>query len=93
MTPEGRIVPLAYVTKYAESRGIITVRGARTDETGCYLVASLMFVRPGDWTEDKAVAEKRYTATMKNILKVAERWIARIRAAIAAAPASEKEKP
>lgn len=88
-----RVVPLAYVTKYAEARGIVTVRGARTDETGCYLVAHSMFVRPGDWTEDKAEAERRYVATMKNILKVAERRIARIRAAIAAAPAYEKEKP
>ncbi len=89
MSGEERVVPLAYVTKYAEARGIIIVRGASTH--GEYLVARPMFVGPNDWTEDKALAEQRYIAAMKRALKSAEKRAAKIREAIAAAPPYEKE--
>lgn len=64
-----RVVPIAYVTKYAETRGIIVVRGA---ETGGpmeeYLSVGNSVYGPKDWTEDLAKAQHRYVANLRRAL-------------------------
>lgn len=86
-----RKVPVAYVTKYAETRGVVIVRDGETADNGRYLSKGCLFVNPKDWTEDKAIAEERYRAALKRTLNSAEEKVKRIRAALDAAPKYESE--
>lgn len=86
-----RNVPVAYVTKYAETRGILVVKDARTNDEGVYLVKRPLFISPKEWTEDKAVAEDRYRAALRRALNSAEERVKRIQDALDAPPKYEEE--
>lgn len=65
---EHRDVPVAYVTKWATTRGILVVKGAEThvgQNGAVYLTKGALFVDARHWTEDKDEAERRYAAALK----------------------------
>lgn len=90
-----RKVPVAYVTKYAETRGIVVVRDAEETEGGALSAGdfsgSSLWVAKGHWTEDKAIAEERYRAALRRALNSAEEKVRRIQAALDAPPKYEEE--
>lgn len=86
-----RKVPVAYVTKYAETRGILVVKDAEISEGG-YCYTGFLSVPPKEWTEDKDIAEDRYRAALRRALNSAEEKVKRIQAALDAPPKYE-EKP
>jgi hypothetical protein len=54
-------VPVAYVTKWAVTRGIVVWKDAKETESGwLYPKKGWMGVAFKQWTEDKAIAEERY---------------------------------
>lgn len=62
---ERKRVPLAYVTKWAQTKGILVVKDGEVYAEEKYLTkGSFLFVRARDWTTDKAVAEERYRAAL-----------------------------
>lgn len=85
-----RKVPVAYVTKYAGTRGVVVVRDAYTDEDGRYLVKRLLVISPNDWTEDKSIAEELHRADLKRELNSFEEKVNRIQAALDAPPKYEE---
>lgn len=85
-----RKVSVAYVTKYAETRGILVVKDAEISKGG-YCYSGFISVGPKEWTEDKAIAEDRYRAALRRSLKSAEEKVKRIQAALDAAPKYEEE--
>ena len=88
-----REVKLAYVTKYAVTRGIIIVRDATTNEDGRYLSKRPLFIGPAAWTEDKAEAEKRFLSAINRKIASAEKQISALKAkAIAGAPYEEFDR-
>ena len=81
------IVPVAYVTKYATTAGILVVRGA--ERSGMFperLWLNHGHILPSDWTEDKAEAEMRWHAALLKAAAQAEKKAARLRAAASHAP-------
>lgn len=61
MATKGKTVPVAYVTKWAATRGIIVLRNAkRSDSYPDRLWLNHAHVGPKDWTEDRPEAERRW---------------------------------
>lgn len=85
-----RKVPLAYVTKWAATKGILVVRDAETYSEGKYLTKGALFVWPKDWTEDKEYAEERYRAALKRKAAAALAQVGRLEAAALATPKYEE---
>lgn len=81
----GRIVPVAYVTKWAATAGIHIVRNAKMLPSGS-LLSPWAHVRPLDWTEDKAEAEARYRAKIDAARQSAERKVKKLEALYRADP-------
>lgn len=86
-----RIVPVAYVTKWAATKGILVVRGAeavqRDGHDDAYLSKGFkLFVHPAHWTEDRAVAVALWRRALKNKRKSHEKAIAKIEKALAGEP-------
>lgn len=66
-TNAGQLVAVAYVTKWATTRGIVVVRQAETHTSASgvvYLCHGAGLIEPKAWTTDKAEAEKRWDAAM-----------------------------
>jgi hypothetical protein len=90
---ERRKVPVAYVTKWATTRGILVVKGADgwTTDGEEYLTGresgSGLFVAPAHWTEDKDKAELRYRAVL---LKASQAAFKKHKALVAAINAPPK---
>lgn len=84
---EPRIVPVAYVTKWAATAGIRIIRDAETLSDGyLYKGGALgIFVGQQDWTEDKAEAEIRYRAKIDAARQSAERKVKKLEALYKAA--------
>lgn len=65
---DGRVVPVAYVTKWALTAGIKVVKNAEevsgTDYGSVYLKKGHMFVTAKDWTEDREEAMERWRKAM-----------------------------
>lgn len=61
-----RTVPVAYVTKWATTRGIVVVRDAERSESfpEC-LILRVGFMHQREWTEDRAEAERRWRKAME----------------------------
>lgn len=59
-----RTVPVAYVTKWATTRGIVVVRDAEITDGGYYWTGSLC-IPSSQWTEDRAEAERRWRKAME----------------------------
>lgn len=83
---ERRIVPIAYVTKWAATAGIRVIRNAEGTESGCLRKGISLFVSPLDWTEDKAEAEVRYRAKIDSARRSAERKVKKLEALYKAEP-------
>lgn len=88
-----RVVPIAYVTKYAETRGIIVVRGASTAApTVGYLTVGKAVYGPKDWTEDLAKAQHRYVANLRHALANTAKRAKRLEEKLAARTAPLEDK-
>ena len=88
---ESRIVPVAYVTKWATTVGIRVVRGAEAVGSGALYKKSAdgvpsIYVSRSDWTEDKAEAEARYRAKIDAARQSAERKARKLEALYKAPP-------
>lgn len=88
---ERRIVPVAYVTKWATTVGIRIVRDAMPVRSGALYKESdggvpSIYVPEKDWTEDKAEAEARYRAKVDAARQSAERKAKKMEALYKAAP-------
>lgn len=89
-----RVVPIAYVTKYAETRGIIVVRGAKTGE-GHYAEALNVkghLYGPKDWTEDLAKAQHRHKANLRRYLHLALKRVKALQDKLTAPTAPMEDK-
>jgi hypothetical protein len=82
---ERRVVPVAYVTRWAATTGIRVVRDAE-ETVGGYLSKKMLFVGRNDWTEDKAEAEVRYRAKIDTARKSAQRKVEKLTALYKAEP-------
>lgn len=69
---ERKVVPLAYVTKWAATRGIVVVKGAEVTVTGA-LVRGHLFAPANQWTEDKFVAEVLWREAVERSQKAAQK--------------------
>lgn len=78
-------VPIAYVTKWAATRGIIVYRDASISERG-YLWTGFQSIPPREWTEDKASAEARWRMAVMKSAQNAEKKAAKLRASLTRAP-------
>lgn len=82
---ERKTAPVAYVTKWATTQGILVVKDAEMFEE--YLSkGTWLFVSPRHWTTDKAEAETRYRAALLKASQAAFKKHAAIVAAINAPP-------
>ena len=89
-----RVVPIAYVTKYAETRGIIVVRGAVTDApTVGYLTVGKTVYGPKDWTEDLVKAQHRYVANLRRALTNTQKRAKALSEKLAARTPPLEDKP
>lgn len=73
---ERKTVALAYVTKWAATRGIVVVMDAETgttDNFGTYLWLHHSLVGPNHWTDDLNVAERRWREAVKKAQKAAQK--------------------
>ena len=82
---ERRIIPVAYVTKWAATAGIRIVRNGEVTDAGA-LSNGFLYVSAKDWTEDKALAEARYRARLEAAIIASERKTAKLINAHKAAP-------
>jgi hypothetical protein len=74
-----RTVPVAYVTKWAVTRGILVVKNATTaGDDGEYLRNSRLFAGPTQWTEDREVASGRWRKAMEKARVAAARKAAKL---------------
>lgn len=81
-----RIVPVAYVTKWATTAGIRIVRDGEATELGSLMKRGGLYVHKNHWTEDKAEAEARYRAQIDAARQSAERRAEKLEALYKAAP-------
>lgn len=89
---ERKTVPVAYVTKWTTTRGILVVRGKpRSDNFTDHLRVGPSLIRPNDWTTDKAEAETRYRAALDRAYTSATKKAKALKAAINAPPKYEDE--
>lgn len=80
----GRVVPVAYVTKWA---GPIRVYCSHTTYNDKYLrLGGGRLASPSEWTEDWVVAEGRYQKTLRRRVDEARKELAASEAALVAAP-------
>ena len=87
---ERRTVPVAYVTKWAVTRGILVVKESRRCSNERYLYFKGNAVPPAHWTEDKAEAERRWWKAMEAAQKRLERQEANLAKALKAGPKWEE---
>jgi hypothetical protein len=80
-----RIIPVAYVTRWAATEGIRIVRGAEVTDRGA-LFARDLYVNAKDWTEDKTEAEARHRAKIEAARKAAARMLKALEVLAMAAP-------
>lgn len=85
-----RKVAVAYVTKYAETRGILLLKDVEISENG-YCYCGFVSAGPKEWTEDRAVAEARYRAALLRARNLAEEKMKRIQAALDGPPKYEEK--
>lgn len=90
---ERKTVPLAYVTKWAATRGIVVVKGGHEAEGGYFDNGPWMFVSPSQWTTDRAEAEARYRAALLRASQAAFKKHSALVAAINAPPKYEEDEP
>lgn len=71
---ERRIVPLAYVTKWSATRGIVVVMDAKVTRLGALSGSGTsLYVSPAHWTDDLDVAEKRLREAVTKAHKAAQK--------------------
>lgn len=85
MASKERVVPVAYVTKWATTDGISIFRDGEVTESGA-LRLRYAWISPAHWTEDKQVAESRWSKTMSKAADAAEKKAAKLRSAVALPP-------
>jgi hypothetical protein len=78
-------IPIAYVTKWATTRGILVIRDGGVSEGG-YLYCGFISVPQSHWTEDRAVAEGRWRKAMQKAADLAQKKADRLRSAVALSP-------
>lgn len=91
MSDEAKKVPIAYVTKWATTAGILVVRDAETYADGWLgsrrsSFAHSIFVGPKHWTTDRGIAEERWGEAIRKAIKAAERKVAKLKSDAAAGP-------
>jgi hypothetical protein len=86
--PDKQIILLAYVTKWATTRGIIVVRNAETTDSGA-LSKGFLWAGPNHWTTDRVTAEGRWRKAMQKAADLAQKKADRLRRAVALAPKYE----
>ena len=90
-----RIVPVAYVTKWARTSGILTWSNALEVERGfLYVNGDLFgpFAGPKHWTTDKAVAEERWRQAVEKEAKRLKLAAKKYEALAEGAPVYAKEE-
>lgn len=92
---EKRIIPVAYVTKWAASRGILVVHSGeyvpRDGGDDGYLSKGVLFVHPNNWTDDKDVAVSRWRKALNAKIASHKKAIAKLGEALMGdAPFKEK---
>jgi hypothetical protein len=86
-SPEKKTVPVAYVTKWATTAGILVLRDVELSDVAPGSLWHLHgHIRPSDWTEDRVTAEGRWRQAMAKTADAAEKKAKRLRAAAALAP-------
>lgn len=95
---ERKTVPVAYVTKWAQTMGILVWKDAELSE-GRYLYrqkrkgdVSHVSVSANHWTTDKAVAEGRYLAALKKQEKALVQKLKSVRQAWSDGPRFTEEQ-
>lgn len=87
------VIPVAYITKWAKTAGIIAVPNAETSPT---FPESLRFscslVQPKHWTTDKAVAEERWRQAVETEAKRLKLAAKKYEALAKGAPVYAKEE-
>ena len=84
-----RTARVAYVTKWAVTRGILVEHDRRVSEGG-YLHIGFSAVPSSQWTEDKVVAEGRWRQALSKAAASAERKAMNLRVAMTKAPPYEE---
>jgi hypothetical protein len=89
---ERKKVPLAYVTRWAATRGIEVVRDGQCSEMfPDHFRWNGSLIHPNHWTTDKAEAEKRYRAALTRAYQSSMRKAKTLKAAINAPPKYTEE--
>lgn len=81
-----KTIPIAYVTKWATTRGIIIVRDAEVTEHGALYGRNCLYVPASQWTEDKEEAVDRWHASLLKAAASAEKKADALRAAASFTP-------
>lgn len=81
-----RVVPVAYVTRWATTVGIRVIRGAEETASGALYRNNSFYVIRNEWTEDKSEAEARYRAKIDAARHSAERKAKKLEALYKAPP-------
>lgn len=89
-TNAGQVVAVAYVTRWATTRGILVVRQARRSDSfpDCLRHGGAL-IQPSQWTTDRAEAETRYRAALMKAERAAFRKHVELVQAINAPPKYE----
>lgn len=86
-----KTVPVAYVTKWAATRGIVVKRDAvKSDNFPDHIRMGHALIRPEQWTSDKAEAEVRYRKALAAKADAATKQAKRLIAAMSAPPKYEE---
>lgn len=85
-------VSLAYVTKWATTRGIVVVRDADLTERLAIWKGSI-YVPSAHWTRDRDEAERRWRDAVKKAAILAQKKADRLSAMANGAPKYEERKP
>lgn len=80
-------VPIAYVTKWSVSSGILVIRDGLVSEGDYLRKGGFLFVTPKHWTTNRDTAISRYEAELLKARKAAERKLAALDKRIARGPA------
>ena len=80
-----RTIPVAYVTKWAATAGIVIYRDVEVSE-GEYLWTKYQSISPNQWTDDRNVAEGRWRQAIIKAATAAEKKASRLREMASKAP-------
>lgn len=85
-------IKVAYVTKWAATRGIVVVKGMEMTGNG-YLYTGFTSVPEREWTEDKSVAEARWRNAVGRAADAAQRKADALRAQLSGPAKYEESTP